>query len=50
MEVRLVLNVVDFFYKLELHLVIYVQLLIALAHLHLQVVIRLLDLCNVHLL
>lgn len=50
MKVRFVLDVVDLFHKLKLHLVVYVQLLVPLAHLHLQVVVRLLYLCDVHLL
>jgi len=50
MKVWFVLNVVYFINKLELHLVVDVQLLVPLADLHLQVVVRLLNLSDVHFL
>ena len=49
-EVGLVLQVVDLLHELVLDLVGEVQLFKALAHLQLQVVICLLDLCDVHFL
>ena len=49
-KVGLVLNVANFVDELELHFVIDVELLVALADLHLEVVVCLLDLCDVHLL
>ena len=50
MKVRLVFNVADFVDELELHLVIDVQLLVALTDLHLEIIVGLFDLCDVHLL
>ena len=50
MEVGFVLNVVDAFNELKLHLVIYVELLVALTNLHLEVVVSLLNLADVHFL
>ena len=49
-KVGLVFNVADFVDELELHLVIDVELLVALADLHLEVIVGLLDLCDVHFL
>jgi hypothetical protein len=50
MEVGLVLDVANFVNELKLHFVVDVELLVALADLHLQVVVCLFDLCDVHLL
>lgn len=50
MEVGLVLDVTDFVDELKLHFVVDFKLLVALADLHLQVVVRLLNFSDVHLL
>jgi len=49
-EIRSVLDVVDLSHEVLLDFVADVQLLIALAHEHLEEVVRLLDLLDVHLL
>lgn len=50
MEIGLVLNMIDSFDKLKLHLVVNVELLVALTNLHFEVVVSLLYLADVHFL